>query len=146
MVEAGTFEFHSHTHTHTRWDQQLAGESKIQKMREELRLSRATLSEQFHNCSDHLCWPQGYYDEDYIKIAQEAGFNVLYTTNQYGFNRPTSSGLEVYRIPVKDKPGKWLIARLQLARSAVRGRIFNRWKAYRKQRRQAKRVTRKNNT
>lgn len=138
MREAGTFEFHSHTHTHTRWDKKVPRPEKITRINEELVESRRVLTEQFGQCSDQLCWPQGFFDDDYVDAAQKNGFEILYTTNAFGFNRAGTDPLRVYRIPVTDRPGKWLIKRLDLARSPIRGPIFNKWKSWRKKRRQAR--------
>jgi peptidoglycan/xylan/chitin deacetylase (PgdA/CDA1 family) len=65
MQEEGVFEIHSHTHTHTRWDK-LDPEQKNTHMAEELTQARATLAANLGGVSDHHCWPQGYYDPEYI--------------------------------------------------------------------------------
>ena len=73
MRAAGTFEFHSHTHTHTRWDKECAGDVQAKRARiaDELRLSREALAGRLGSVSDHLCWPQGYFDADYVAAARE---------------------------------------------------------------------------
>ncbi len=87
MQAAGTFEVHSHTHTHTRWDQKAATVAeKRERIAEEFAQARAVLTEKMGTVSAHLCWPQGYFDEDYVELATQAGFQFLYTTDAYGHN------------------------------------------------------------
>lgn len=73
----------------------------------DLAVSRATLSTRLGVVSPHLCWPQGYFDAAYQRVAQAAGFTHLYTTEPGVVRRDT----ELARIPrlvVKDKPAAWL--------------------------------------
>lgn len=117
MREAGTFEFHSHTHAHIRWDQQTASSiEKRRRLSEDLRTSRETLITRLGNVSEHLCWPQGFYDDDYIEVALEAGFSHFYTchpgTNSHSqepLNAPLRS---IKRIEVRDRQASWLAPRV----------------------------------
>ncbi|MDE2584820.1 MAG: polysaccharide deacetylase family protein, partial [Betaproteobacteria bacterium] len=70
MAAAGTFEFHSHTHTHTRWDK-LENDPMVRRQRlgQDLQQSREALVNHLGQCSSHLCWPQGYYDDAYVQVA-----------------------------------------------------------------------------
>ncbi len=80
MRRAGTFEFHSHTHSHVRWDKvALNREEKCASLRRDLLDARAAFDIRFGRISDHLCWPQGFYDDDYRQIARETGFRHFYT-------------------------------------------------------------------
>ena len=115
MREAGTFEFHSHTHSHVRWDQvSTDADDKCARLGRDLIDSRTTLKARLGATSDHLCWPQGYYDDDYRRIAIEAGFRHFYTC-EAGSNYP---GIEdnavrsITRLEVRDRPTKWLASRL----------------------------------
>ncbi len=128
MREAGTFEFHSHTHTHTRWDHRF-GEDPLQKsehLREDLLHSRAALVSELGDVSDHLCWPQGYFDDDYVAVARELGFRYLYTTHPAGQNVPGTSSEHIHRIAAKDEPAAWVARRLRLARSPWLAPLYNR--------------------
>jgi peptidoglycan/xylan/chitin deacetylase (PgdA/CDA1 family) len=127
MRRAGTFEFHSHTHSHIRWDR-VAGNrgEKRARLRDDLSAARATLSERLNGVSDHLCWPQGYYDGDYLEIAHDAGFRHFYTclpgtnvagTNVAGANigavkTATHPGHSINRLEVRNRPASWLASRL----------------------------------
>jgi hypothetical protein len=66
--------------------------------------------------SDHLCWPQGYYDDGYREIALDAGFRHFYTchtgTNLGDAKAPESSGRSINRLEVRDRPASWLASRL----------------------------------
>lgn len=121
MREAGTFEFHSHTHTHVRWDR-VAGSTneKRERLQEDLSAARTTLRTRLGEVSDHLCWPQGYYDDDYREIALGAGFRHFYTCD-VGTNvgadpldRAASVDAErtIKRLEVRDRPASWLASRL----------------------------------
>lgn len=112
MRQAGTFEFHSHTHTHTRWDR-VSGNpaSKRASLRDDLLQARATLAHHLGEVSDHLCWPQGYFDTDYVEEAHAAGFRHLYTVEP-GTNQHHGNPGRILRLDVRDKPATWLKSRL----------------------------------
>src|SRR5690606_20879323 len=102
MQADGRLEFHSHTHTHTRWDRTDAA-NKNGHMRRELSDCRAALEEHLGGVSEHFCWPQGYFDEDYIGLAREAGFRYLYTTQAFGQNRPGTDPERIHRFAVRSE-------------------------------------------
>lgn len=123
MQAAGTFEFHSHTDTHTRWDKTIADRAERRAaLAADLAASRATLAAR---CGDsaHLCWPQGYYDDDYRAVAKEAGFRYLYTVRK-GINTPATAADEIGRIVVKDRVGAWFGSRMFLYRRPLLGGVY----------------------
>lgn len=134
MQAAGTFEFHSHTHTHTRWDKVCGPDvaAKRQHIAQELADSRATLIERLGAVSDHLCWPQGYFDVDYVQAAREAGFRHLYTTDALGQNRPGTDPEHIYRFAVSNRGGSWLNRRIWQSRDPLVGPLFHAWKGFKK--------------
>ena len=116
MSAAGSFEFHSHTHTHTRWDREIADPAqRDSRLAEDLQDSRRTLASRLGAATAHLCWPQGYYDDRYRQVAKQAGFDYLYTVEK-GSCSPRSDPLQIPRIVVKDRTGRWLPSRLWLYR------------------------------
>lgn len=124
MAAAGTFEFHSHTHTHIRWDQVEADlERRRELLRQDLQDSRATLSSRLGQASPHLCWPQGYYDDDYRQIARETGFSYLYTVRR-GTNTCRTDPQHIRRVVVKDKPARWLGSRLLVYSHPMFARLY----------------------
>ncbi len=126
MREAGTFDFHSHTHTHTRWDKICSDPAeKRQRLAQDLALSRAALQANLGSVSDHLCWPQGYFDTDYLDEARSLGFQHLYTTDPVGQNKPGTDPGHIHRITAKNEPGTWLKRRLWLARHRVLGPLYD---------------------
>ena len=117
MRAAGTFEFHSHTHTHIRWDQVTRSrDEKRTRLRDDLVAARKMLDERLGGVSDHLCWPQGYYDDDYREIALDAGFRHFYTchagANESDETRAENVGRSINRLEVRDRPAPWLASRL----------------------------------
>lgn len=131
MQEDGVFEFHSHTHTHTRWDQSTPTE-KNERMAQELALSRASLQEHLGSVSEHFCWPQGYFDADYTRLAQEAGFRYLYTTKAFGQNRAGTDPAHIYRFAVRNTSGNSVGRRIQVAAHPLIGPLFNKWKLWKR--------------
>lgn len=132
MRADGVFEFHSHTHTHTRWD---LGPDKADKNRhiaDELAASRATLQARMGDVSQHFCWPQGYFDPDYVRIAQDAGFRYLYTTKAFGQNRAGSDPAHIYRFAVRNTTGQSVGRRIRVAAHPVIGPLFNRFKLWKR--------------
>ncbi|CAB3762190.1 polysaccharide deacetylase family protein [Paraburkholderia solisilvae] len=125
MRRCGTFEFHSHTHTHVRWDRVARSrDEKRERLRDDLVRARAMLRLRLGEDSDHLCWPQGYYDDDYREVALGIGFRYFYTcasgTNAFAFGRrsgpswpsPALNGHSIRRLEVRNKPAPWLASRL----------------------------------
>jgi peptidoglycan/xylan/chitin deacetylase (PgdA/CDA1 family) len=136
MREANTFEFHCHTHTHTRWDLIApTREACIEKMKQEFLNSRASLQERLGGVSEHFCWPQGYFDPEYIELAQAAGFKYLYTTIAHDQNLVGSDPARIFRFAVRNRRFSWLWQRTWLAAHPVIGPIYNRWKSWKKAKR-----------
>lgn len=140
MQASGTYDFHSHTNTHVRWDLQDDGRDKNRAIREDLRQSRAVLQQRLGSVSDKLCWPQGYFDDEYIQIAQDVGFQFLYTTQAYGFNIPFGPAHHIYRVTVRDRGGSWLMYRLWWARHLFWGKLYNGYKLKTQENHEAKRL------
>ncbi|NYT86634.1 polysaccharide deacetylase family protein [Pollutimonas harenae] len=134
MRKDGVMEFHSHTHTHTRWDL-IDPSSKNTHIVEELDLSRAALQAQLGSVSEHFCWPQGYFDPDYVRLAQEAGFRYLYTTQAFGQNRAGTDPAHICRFAVRNTSGHSVGRRIQVAVHPVIGPLFNKWKLWKRSRR-----------
>jgi len=124
MRQAGTFEFHSHTHTHTRWDRVSANPAtKRASLRDDLLQARAALAQHLGGVSDHLCWPQGYFDADYVEEAHAAGFRHLYTVEP-GTNQRHGNPTRILRLDVRDKPATWLKSRLWVHSRPLLSRLY----------------------
>lgn len=137
MRAAGTFEIHSHTHTHTRWDKLYAQDAarKCEMLERDLALSRQALAQHMGAASDQLCWPQGYFDADYLRIAEAAGFRYLYTTDALGQNVAGTDPRHIHRFAVSNRGGSWLLRRLALVGHPYLGARYHAWKAWKKRRR-----------
>jgi peptidoglycan/xylan/chitin deacetylase (PgdA/CDA1 family) len=134
MIDAGTFEFHSHTHTHTRWDR-VCGENVEEKrrhMQEELAASRDALIRELGSVSGHLCWPQGYFDNDYLDVARAADFHYFYTTDALGQNTIGSDPEHIFRFAVRNRAGNWLNRRIWLSRHPFVGPNYHAWKGFKR--------------
>jgi peptidoglycan/xylan/chitin deacetylase (PgdA/CDA1 family) len=94
MKDSGLVEFHSHTHTHQRWDKLLSDrDERNDALRGDLRAAKELLGEKGLEGSA-LCWPQGFYDDDYLAVAYSLGYRMMFTT-EAGTNGP---GTELKRI------------------------------------------------
>ncbi len=112
MSLSGLVEFHSHTHTHRRWDCMADIRNPQTLLHADILLSRERMKEALGYCSQHLCWPEGWYSPDYIRVAQELGFTYLYTTERR-MNNPVSGSLRIGRISTKERESVgWLKRRL----------------------------------
>jgi len=136
MQESGLVEFHSHTHTHTRWDKSERAHEKNALMAQELQQSRQALLENLGSVSEHFCWPQGYFDADYVRVAQQAGFKYLYTTHAFGQNLAGTNPAHIHRFAVRNTTGDSVGRRIQVAAHPVIAPVFNRFKLWKRARRQ----------
>lgn len=126
MQAAGSFEFHSHTHSHRRWDRELPqGAERCAALAADLVRSRETLSARLGHGSRHLCWPQGYFEPDYLAVAASAGFDHLYTTEPT-VNRLGGDAQHIGRVVTKEKSGAWLGRRLGIYASPLLGDLYSR--------------------
>lgn len=125
LQSAGVFEFHSHTHTHIRWDQTLADLAERRAaLVDDLVKSRQVLEQRLGGAGRHLCWPQGYFDDLYLEVAGEAGFDHLYTTVP-SLNRPQSATQKIGRFVTKERAGRWLESRTRLYANPWLGKAYN---------------------
>jgi peptidoglycan/xylan/chitin deacetylase (PgdA/CDA1 family) len=125
MRAAGTFEFHSHTHSHLRWDQLCANPiHKRQNIALDIEKSKAILTSRLGAGSRHLCWPEGYFDADYIDVAKAAGFDYLYTTRNLRRNVPGSDPWRIHRLVDNGKDAEWLAQKLQRYQDPLWGRAY----------------------
>lgn len=121
---AGTFEVHPHTHGHTRWDKQVPDPAaRRDALAADLTLSRESLRRRLGLVDRHLCWPQGYFQEDYLQVTNSAGFERLYTT-QSGTNGADQDANRLRRIVAKEKSGAWLTRHLWLYASTARAACY----------------------
>lgn len=103
MLQSGLIDVHSFAHTQTRWDQQLNEEGKNAAIQKEFEQSKSVLISEIGSVSQHFCWPNGYFDDDYLALAKEAGFKYFYTNDPRGFNTPTTSPDYLYRYIPSEK-------------------------------------------
>jgi peptidoglycan/xylan/chitin deacetylase (PgdA/CDA1 family) len=101
MQGSGLVEFHSHTHTHRRWDKLLADrDARNEALRGDLRAAKELLEKKGLEGSA-LCWPQGFYDDEYLAVAGSLGYRMMFTTEP-GTNGPVTELKRIKRIVVGD--------------------------------------------
>lgn len=167
MEKEGTFEIHCHTSTHHRWDLStdaneiidngyseysdkindlgLVFNNKNNGFYQDLRNAKQHLIDNLGNVSKHFCWPQGYFDADYQKIASSLGFDVLYTTDARGQNKVNGDLSHVYRFAIRNKSFWWLRRRLWLSTHTTLAPIYNKWRAAKDAKKRAKHSAKQNN-
>ena len=129
IKEAGTFEIHSHAYTHKRWDELCAtAADKRRFLAQDLATAHQTLQHYLGKASEHLCWPQGYFDEDHLDVARAAGFSHFYTTDAHDQNKSEQDREYIYRLSVKNRAALQFAQGILLARSTLLGPLYNRWK------------------
>lgn len=124
MLRDGAVEIHSHTHSHTRWDKTVPDVAARRiALAQDLAASRASLKQRLGMEEEHLCWPQGYFDDDYVAVATASGFNYLYTT-QRRMNSRRTPATAIGRIDTRNKGAGWLMPRLNLYTTPVLGELY----------------------
>ena len=99
MKDSGLVEFHSHTHTHRRWDKLFTGRSeRNEALRGDLQTAKELLEKKGLG-SNGLCWPQGFYDDDYLAVADSLGYRMMFTT-ETGTNDSTEELKRIKRIVI----------------------------------------------
>ncbi len=102
MQESGLIEFHSHTNTHERWDKVFRDTRKRdEELTNDLRSAQAILEQQLGVQGDALCWPQGFFDSDYLEIAASLGYRMMFTTKT-GTNTHETDIREIRRLVIGD--------------------------------------------
>jgi peptidoglycan/xylan/chitin deacetylase (PgdA/CDA1 family) len=98
------FEIVSHTMSHpwdernnlVTWVQDKANERGRQDALYELSESKRVLEQRLARTVPHLAWPAGWFDDSLVKLAQEAGYAALLTTES-GLNRRGDDVLRIRR-------------------------------------------------
>ncbi|MBI4847603.1 MAG: polysaccharide deacetylase family protein [Nitrospirae bacterium] len=120
MEDSGLVDIQSHGMTHKTW--QYMKEKRYAELKEDLEGGKALLEKRFSKTINHLCWPRGHYDEEGIRIACDAGYKALYTTER-GCN--TVKNLkEVSRLPVRNNKGGWLLKNARIYSSVLLTKLY----------------------
>jgi peptidoglycan/xylan/chitin deacetylase (PgdA/CDA1 family) len=127
MAADDSCEFHSHTHTHTRWDKTISDRhERNEALASDLAHSRQAFVEHLGSASDHLCWPQGYFDEDYLEVAERSDYRYCYTTDK-GTVTTSSDRRRIPRIVAKEASSNWLALRMKIFGNHQLGRLYVSW-------------------
>jgi len=120
MESSGVFDIQSHGTTHN--TPEMMSEKKYKALKEDLIGGKAVLETRLSKKTHHFAWPRGHFDAEGIRIAVDAGFRALYTTER-GAN--TNENLHaVNRLPVKCKEGKWLMGKLPIYSSVILSKLY----------------------
>ena len=92
------------------------------RMEAEIKKDKDLLEKELGHSLTSLCWPWGAYSPLALKIGQQVGYKVFFTT-RVGAN-PPSSPLTVCRFKAKDKNAIWLYNRVRLYSSPTLADIY----------------------
>jgi peptidoglycan/xylan/chitin deacetylase (PgdA/CDA1 family) len=98
MERSGLIEFGSHTLSHPDLTGIAAGEA-----RREIELSKMRLEELATGPVSSFCYPYGFYSEDTVEMAREAGYRSA-TTTIHGLNERDANPFELRRIGARNVP------------------------------------------
>lgn len=84
-----------------------------ERVYEELRTSHRVLEQELGRPANVLAWPWGASCEASVRIAEEIGFSVLFTT-KVGPNPPSVTANHAHRFKVRNKSAAWLKSRLRM--------------------------------
>lgn len=130
MMKDNVFYVHSHTHTHARWDKAgLPPIAQVSALDQDLLKSKEVLNSRLGIDSKHLCWPQGFFNEDYVHAATEAGFEYLYTADRH-IVETGGNPLKIGRIGTNDQAGTWFAAQLWIYSRPTVAKWYNRLRGY----------------
>lgn len=100
MQKSGLIDVQSHTHTHTKWDELYNNhKTKMDRLSEDLRLSKETIEKRLDKKCNALCWPWGIYNKDYIDLAVSLDYELLFTEEK-GTNAPEINPWRIKRIVI----------------------------------------------
>jgi peptidoglycan/xylan/chitin deacetylase (PgdA/CDA1 family) len=105
MSAGGLVKFYSHTKSHAK-----CNVLSEQQLREELGGSKGVIERKSGRPCPFLCWPYGKYNDGAVRLAREAGYEALFTTN-HGVVTAGSDPSAVKRIVVKDS-SEWFRRRM----------------------------------
>jgi cellulose synthase (UDP-forming) len=96
LAKNPNFEVGSHTVTHPwapndnliTWSEARNPGKGILQVRKELQDSKAALESHLARPIEYLAWPKGWYNKELVKLATEAGYKALLTTDDYRANLP----------------------------------------------------------
>lgn len=120
MESSGVFDIQCHGTTHN--TPELMSKKKYREVKDDLIGGKSILETRLSKTASHFAWPRGHYDAEGVRIAMEAGFRALYTTDR-GAN--TKENLHaVNRLPVKCKEGSWLSGKLPIYSSVFLSKLY----------------------
>jgi peptidoglycan/xylan/chitin deacetylase (PgdA/CDA1 family) len=112
MAGSALISFGSHTHTHRHFVRR----DPYQNLEEELRQSKSLLEKEMGQPCDHLSWPWGDYESEWLPLVERLCFRSALTV-RYGANVPGTSPYALKRLSVRRESPRWLNSHL----------IWNRW-------------------
>ncbi len=108
MSASGLFTWGSHTQTHRHF----VRKEPYQNLEVELAQSKALIESQLGKLCDHLAWPWGDYETDWLPLVKKLGYKSAVTTLA-GANAEGSDPLLLRRITMHKGSTEWMAARLR---------------------------------
>ncbi len=119
MAASGLVTIGSHTHTHRNFVRR----EPYQNLEEELLQSKTLIESQLGKPCEHLAWPWGDYETEWLPLVQKLGYASAVTTLS-GANTAGTNPYELRRINVRNENIDWLNSRLRWNRHALSASTF----------------------
>ncbi len=119
MKASGLVTFGSHTETHRHFIRR----ESYQNIQDELSKSKSAIESQLGAPCDHLAWPWGDYETEWLPLVKNLGYTSTVTTLA-GANTEGSDPFELRRINIRRPGVEWLAARLRWNDYAVLAAAF----------------------
>jgi peptidoglycan/xylan/chitin deacetylase (PgdA/CDA1 family) len=119
MAASGLVSFGSHTHTHRHF----VRKEKYQNLEDELRQSKSLIEKHLGKPCDHLAWPWGDYETEWLSLVKKIDYQSAATTLA-GANCSGSDPYQLKRVNVRHASPEWLNSRFQWNRWALPANVF----------------------
>ncbi len=104
-----TITFGAHTHSHP-----ILPNISLKRKKEEIKKSKGLIEKKIRKKCLSFCFPNGDFDDETVKLLEEEGFKLSFTT-LFGKNRPEDSPFKIKRISVNINDNKEILATKLLA-------------------------------
>ena len=108
MAASGLVTYGSHTHTHRHFVRR----EPYQKLEEELYKSKALIEGELKTSCEHLAWPWGDYETEWLPLVKKLGYATAATTLS-GANAEGTNSYELRRINIRRPSADQLLSRLK---------------------------------
>jgi len=119
MAASKLVTFGSHTHTHRHFVRR----DPYRNLQDELTKSKSLIEKELQTPCDHLAWPWGDYETEWLSVVRKLGYSSTATTLA-GANASGTNPYELRRINIRRGSTEWLASRLRWNEYAATAAAF----------------------